>query len=75
MPKPKVAVIVSGGNVIDVISEVEIDVYLLDYDNPVETPHTDQRLGAIVSKSDLDDAFSDWDDAAKENVARYGKTN
>ena len=65
-PKAVVAVVIRGGNVIDVVADIEADVYILDYDNPVLDDHPRQRFTPSVGSEKLRRVFKQWDDTAEE---------
>ena len=70
MPKPRIAVVIRGGNVVDVVSTVDAEVYLLDYDNPVEDDHTHQKFAPVVGEDRIAWALAEWDETAAESLAK-----
>jgi len=71
--KPRVAVIVVGGNVVNVVSDIDVEVYMLDYDNHAEDDHTHQTQTPFVGNDLLAETFAEWDEDAEKNRKLSGE--
>lgn len=63
----RVAIVIQGGNIVDVASDADADVYVFDYDNPVCSDHAAQRFAPWIGKEAVDKMLDLWDEALKEN--------
>ena len=69
----RVAVVIQGGIVVDVHADEMVQVYILDFDNPVESDHTNQSYMPWVGQKNVDRALALWDETYKENKEMFNE--
>jgi hypothetical protein len=67
MPRPRITVTIRGGNVVDVASDIGVEVFVLDYDNHATSDHMNQQHSPYVGEEHVRHALAEWDETAEEN--------